>query len=129
MRTPSEKEIEAVLRLDARARFSHFVKRVVDSEVAWGLWKDGWALMGTSEGAQAFPLWPAREYAALHCEEEWSQHLPSEIPLADLLDELLPKLKRSGLATTVFPTATGGNATCPPEELEAALRTELEKYE
>ena len=50
MRKTSPKEVEAVLRLDGPARYQHFLKRVVDTEAAWGLWKDGWALMADENG-------------------------------------------------------------------------------
>src|SRR4051812_31525339 len=66
---------EAVLRLDATARHTHFVKRVVDAELVWGLWKDGWALMADETGQQVFPLWPAREYAELCAVADWEGYL------------------------------------------------------
>jgi hypothetical protein len=90
----TQKESDAVLRLDGPARFSHFIKRVVDSETAWGLWKDGWALMASDDGRQAFPIWPSREYAELCKVDEWSDYEVEEIRLRDLMEELLPKLRR-----------------------------------
>lgn len=128
MRRISEKEIQAVLRLDGPARFNHFVKGVVDSEVAWGLWKDGWALMKNDDGTQVFPLWPAREYAQLHRTGNWSEYEAREIPLADLLDELVSKLMQAGVLPGVFPTPQGKGVTPTPNELAASLRKELENY-
>ena len=128
MRRTNEKEMHAVLRLDGPARFAHFVKRVVDSEIAWGLWKDGWALMENDDGTRVFPLWPAREYAELLRAGQWAEYEPREIPLADLLDELVPKLAEQGVLAGVFPTATGKGVTPRVEELSASLREELEKY-
>jgi hypothetical protein len=129
MRKTPQKEIEAVLGLDGPARFDHFVKRVVDEERAWGLWNGGWALMAASEGEQVFPLWPAREYAEVCRVGDWSVYEPEEIPLQDLLDELLPKLKGSRVQPGVFPTPHGKGVTPTIDELEAALREELERYE
>lgn len=128
MRETSQKEIEAVLKLDGPARFKHFVKRVVDEERAWGLWKDGWALMAGSEGEHVFPLWPAREYADMCRIEDWGTYEPEEIPLQALLDELLPKLKDRGVKPGVFPTPGGKGVTPTVDELCEALRKEMERY-
>ena len=129
MRETGQKEIEAVLKLDGPARFEHFVKRVVDEQLAWGLWDDGWALMAVSEGDAVFPLWPAREYAERCCIEDWRQYEPKEIPLQALLDELLPKLKARNVRPGVFPTASGKGVTPTVDELREALIEELERYE
>lgn len=129
MRRTTPKEIEAVLRLDGPTRYKHFVKRVVDDELAWGLWNDGWALMEDEAGQYVFPLWPAREYAELYAVGEWSGYLPEEIPLSDLMDELLPKLAEREVRPGVFPTPTGKGVTPTVLELLGALRTEMENYE
>ena len=129
MRRTTPKEIEAVLRLDGPARYGHFVKRVVDEEIAWGLWSDGWALMAESDGQSIFPLWPAREYAELCAIGEWDGYAAQEIALSDLLDELLPKLDARAVLPGVFPTPSGKGVTLAVEELEDALRAEMVKYE
>lgn len=129
MRKTSPKEIEAVLALDGPARFEHFVKRVVDEERAWGLWKDGWALMAGSEGEQVFPLWPAREYAERCRLEDWSTYQPEEVPLQGLVDELLPKLRDRGIRPGIFPTPSGKGVTTTVDELSAALRREMGRYD
>ena len=128
MRRTTGKEIQSVLRLDGPARFNHFIKRVVDPEAAWGLWKEGWALMMNDDGTQVFPLWPAREYAELHSTGNWAEYEAREISLADLLDELVPKLAQGGMLPGVFPTPRGKGITPTPEEFAAALRKELENY-
>jgi hypothetical protein len=56
---------------------------VVDSEAAWGLWKDGWALMRDDAGVEVFPLWPAREYAEASRTGEWSEYEAEQIDLDD----------------------------------------------
>ena len=129
MRRTSERELEAVLRLEGPKRFTHFVKRIVDEERAWGLWSDGWALMANADGTQVFPLWPASEYAELHRTGDWAGYEVREIALDDLLEELIPKLAERGVLPGVFPTPTGSGVTPTPEELASALRKELERYE
>ena len=76
-RVTTQKELEAVLRLDGPARFEHFVKRVAKT----------------------------------------------------LLDDLLPAMRERGTRVAVFPRPDGRGVVVTPEELEAALRRELEKYE
>lgn len=129
MRTTSQKELESVLRLDAPARFSHFVKRVVDEERAWGLWDKGWALMAADDDSRLFPLWPSREYAELFCNGDWASYQPEEIPLNDLLEDLFPKLSRDRIHPAIFPTSEGKGMTPSIEEVSIALRAEMEKYE
>ena len=107
MRTTSEEELQAVLRLEGPARFEHFVKRVVDEERAWGLWREGWAMMARDDGAKIFPLWPAREYAEQLRTGEWSTYESAEIPLQDLLKELLPQFEVRDVYPGVFPTPGG----------------------
>jgi len=128
MRPTSEKEIAAVVRLDGPSRLRHFVKRVADSEAAWSLWNDGWALMENNDGTPVFPLWPAPEYAELLRSGDWAQYEVRKIPLSDLLDELLPNLKLRGVLPGVFPTLQGKGVTPTPEELASHIREELEKY-
>ncbi len=129
MRRTTPKEVEAVLRLDGPARFTHFIKRVVDEERAWGLWKDGWALMTNDDGALVFPLWPAREYADLCATSDWSGYEPSEIDLASLLGELAPKLEEKSILSGVFPVPSGRGVTVTIGELRQALHTEMRNYE
>src|SRR5262245_54358173 len=97
MKPKSDKEIQAVLGLDGPARFQHFLKRVVDSEEAWGLWKDGWALMRNNDNVMVFPLWPAQEYAALSRLGDWKEYEPKAISLEELMQEFLPKFQEDGI--------------------------------
>ncbi|MDC0676089.1 DUF2750 domain-containing protein [Nannocystis radixulma] len=123
-----------MLQLDGKGRFSHFVKRVVDEEQAWGLWQDGWALMADSQGVTNFPLWPAEEYAKLCATKGWSEFEPKALTLESLLDELAFELKGEGVRVAVFPVPsdTAGpdqGVSVSLDELWAALRAEMEKYE
>lgn len=129
MRQTSSKEVASVLQLSGEERFRHFVKRVADEECAWGLWKDGWAAMSTSENTLVFPLWPAREYAELLATGDFSGFEARRIPLEELLSTLLPNVAKDKALPGVFPTP-GDKATTPsPEALSDALKEELEKYE
>ena len=122
MKPRSEKEIQAVLRLDGPSRYEHFIKRIVDTEEVWGLWKSGWALMENSEGLPVFPLWPAREYAELNRIGDWADYEPKAISLLELLDDLLPSFTKRGILPGVFPTPGGKGVTPTADELATTLR-------
>ncbi len=96
---------------------------------SWGLWDDGWAMMEDGGGHAVFPLWPAREYADVYRTGDWSKYVPKEIPLADLLDRLLPQFREKGVLPGVFPTPAARGVTVNAGELEAALREEALRYE
>ena len=128
MRRTNAKEIEGVLKLGGAGRFAHFVKRVADEELAWGLWNDGWALMADDDGVPAFPLWPAQEYARACATGDWADFVPRQIEIDSLLTELCPKLQASGVRAGIFPTNAGKGVALAPNELSAALARELENY-
>jgi hypothetical protein len=68
--------IEAVLALPGPKRYAHFIKVAADQDKVWGLFSDGWALAGTEDGKEVFPLWPAREYAELCASGLWADYEP-----------------------------------------------------
>lgn len=58
-----DKRRRGILALDGPRRYAHFIKSVVDREVAWGLRAEGgWALATLENGAEAFPVWPSDEH-------------------------------------------------------------------
>lgn len=127
-RVLSPKQIEAVLKLDGPGRYDHFIKHVVDCEQAWGLYNDGWAMGSDHEDNPTFPLWPAREYAARCAEADWAEFEPTPIPLAELIDELLPNLRDDGVTPSVFRTPDGQSAMPSVDDLLADLAREMEQY-
>src|SRR3954464_14221334 len=97
------KQIEAVTNLPGPKRYDHFIKVAADQRSVWGLFSDGWALAGTNEGEEVFPLWQAREYAELCSKDLWAGFEPREIDLDDLFDDLIPSFKETGTLVGVFP--------------------------
>lgn len=124
----SDQEFEKVIKLQADARYTYFVKRVADWESAWGLWKDGWVLFADSSGQTGFPFWPAERFAAACAIDEFSGADPEEVDLNDLMEELLPRLKSDSVLAAVFPTPSDRAVLVPPARLRASLKEELEKY-
>lgn len=124
----SSKQIAAVIALQGKARYEHFIKVVADWQEVWGLYQNGWALAGADDGTTVFPLWPAREYAQLCAEGEWVGYEPRAIPLNELMDELLPKLKTDGLLPGVFYTPANKGVTPSVDEFKSAIEAELANY-
>ena len=85
-------------------------------------------MAGTDDGNRVFPLWPLKEYAEACAIDIWAGYDPREIPLDDLMNFLLPQLTVDGVLPGVLPTPEGKGATPSTDELEAALRNELQNY-
>lgn len=122
------KQIEAVLALPGPERFEHFVKVVCDREEVWGLYDGGWALAATDDGTPVFPLWPAREYAALCATGDWQSYSPRAVPLDEAVSDMLPRLKADGVLPGVFFLPNGSGTTPSVDVLLAALETESKNY-
>jgi hypothetical protein len=127
-RKPNPKEIEAVLTLDAPTRYEHFVKQVADRDTAWGLWSEGWAMGADDQGNPTFPFWPSPEYATLCAKGKWEGFEVAEIPLDDLIDELLPKLRADGVQPSVFQTPSGQSVMPSIDQLIEDLLAERARY-
>lgn len=125
----NEKQIDAVIALPGPKRYEHSIKVIADREEAWGLYQNGWALGETDDGQPTFPLWPAKEYAQFCAIEEWAGYEPESIPLTDLIDELLPNLKRDRVLPSIFPTPSSLSVHQNIDALLQDLREELLRYE
>lgn len=125
----NQKQIENVINLDAPKRYEYFIKKVADWEEAWGLYKDGWALAGTNEGERVFLLWPAKEYAELCANADWQGYEATSIPVQDVIDDLVPKLKQDNLVIGVFYTPDNKGITPDWDKFLDDLNNECAQYE
>lgn len=124
-----QKQVENVLALPGNVRYKHFIKQVADTEIVWGLYKDGWALSCTENGNKVFPLWPAQDYAELCANNEWADCKPSEIPLNEFLEDLLPNIKRNEVLLGIFYTPHDKGVVIEVDKLIEDIKQELQKYE
>lgn len=124
----NQRQISSVIALPGPKRYEHFIKVVTDWEEVWGLYQDGWALAATDDGQEVFPVWPAKEYAELCREKEWSSYEPKSFSLADFMNELLPNLKQDGVLLGIFYTPLNKGVTLDVNQVLAALNKELENY-
>jgi hypothetical protein len=123
-----QKEKEHVLALEAPKRYEHFIKKIADTEIVWGLFDDGWALLADDGGKKLFPFWPHKEYADMFKDVEWLKYKPKEIPVNEYIDVLLPKLNKEGVQCAIFPVKGKGGISVAPDKVIADLKEELSKY-
>ena len=125
---PSEKEMEIVVGLAGNVRYERFIKLVAGWEEAWGLYQDGWALAATDNEEAVFPLWPAREYAAICASGIWANYEPEPIEITELTEDLLPRLKIDGVLPGIFYTPKDTGVITSVDRVIYDLKTEASKY-
>ncbi|MDX1917189.1 MAG: DUF2750 domain-containing protein [Rickettsiaceae bacterium] len=99
-----QQEIDSVLKLSGKQRYTYFIKKVTDTEVIWALYKDGWALVRNDADKVFMPIWPYKEYAQLLCMGEWLEYQPAEIDLYEFIEEVSQELKKNNIAPCIFLT-------------------------
>jgi hypothetical protein len=124
----NEKKLAAITGLPAAERYSYFIKTVADSQSAWGLYDDGWALSATDDGVECFLLWPSMDTAGLSITGDWLKYQTKQIDVSLLIDELIPKLKIDGLSVAVFPTPGDKGVIANMDQLVIDLKEELRRY-
>ena len=110
-------------------KYVHFIKLAADKMVVWGLWDDGWALASDDGGNQVFPLWPEPDYAELCAKNIWDGYQPEQISTDDLLEELIPQLRKDGIQCAIFYTPKHKGVITSTDQLIDDLNDELSKYE
>lgn len=119
----------ALLASPAPARFKHFIARVADTGVVWGL-RDasGWVALADETGAPGFPVWPHPDYALACTTQDWKACFAAEIDVHAFTDDWLPDMDARGVPVAVFPTPSMNGVWMKPGELRRYLSEELEKY-
>lgn len=103
----SAKEIEVMSNKGIKDRYVYCIKRIVDSEQAWVLDNDGFALCGQNDvDNEVIMLWSAREYAANCALDDWKGYKPKALSLDFVMNELLPDLSEKKIQVGIFPIPT-----------------------
>lgn len=77
-----------MLETDGRSRYEFSVKKIVDWEEAWGVYKDRWIMFEDGSGNMVFPIWPAKDFVEHYFKKTDKNRIPKEIFLDDLMDDL-----------------------------------------
>lgn len=123
----NQKEFNALIITVANKRYEYFVKKVVDSEVIWGLNNGGWAMTLDDKGESQIPFWPSKEFALFCATDEWENYIPQPIDLHEFLDEWLPGMAKDNYNASIFFNKRD-SAILSSLVLEGDLREELNKY-
>lgn len=52
---PSDREVESIVNLNSNDRYRYFLKKVIDQEELWSIWREGWVLALDDKGARVNP--------------------------------------------------------------------------
>ena len=113
--------------LPAHKRYNYFIRKVVDYEEVWGLYKEGWAVTEDLEGKKLVPFWPKSEFAEICAKGEWDGYIPSKINLDEFLNNWIPGMIKDGLKVAVF-WMDDDSVVVDPKRLLADMNEELENY-
>ncbi len=125
----SKKKIDNILGLTDHDRYLYFVRKVADMEEVWGLYDDGWALLGDKNGLEVVPFWPEEAFAQLCGIDQWKGYRPKSIRLDDFLQKWLPGMEGDGRHLNVFYTNLSRGLIKSPGKLAADLQNGLNDLE
>ncbi len=124
------KQLASVSALPGPDRYQHFVSRVADWRLVWGL-KDenGWVSAADDDGNPGFPVWPHPDYATACASGSWAGNSPTPIEVHEFLEGWLPGMAKDGVAVVVFPTAAMRGVLVPALQLQQVIQDELSSIE
>ena len=123
---PTELEIATLLDANGAQRYAYFLRRVCASGQVWGLYSDGWAILGEG-GRRLLPLWPDQAFADRFRQADSSTYEPKSIELGRFLEQWIPGMKVNGVEAAIFPVGAGDSVFVVLDELEANLRGGLRR--
>ena len=125
----SPQQHDAVSALDGPQRYQHFIARVADTQVVYGLrTEEGWVSACDDAGAQGMPLWPHPAYALACATGEWAGATPADIDVYDFVDDWLPAMASQGIKAIVFATSASNGTLVDPAQVGADLEDEFSRY-
>lgn len=119
--------MQEALKLEAPKRYEHAIKQIVGWGELWGLYDNGWALVG--DGTEKYlALWPAKEYAELCINNEWGSYHSKNIKLEDFMEKTIKDLIENRIHLAIFITPEDKGITPSYEEFVKDINNELERY-
>ena len=124
---PNEFEVRNVLRLPGDQRYGYLLTKAVDWLELWSCRDDnGWAL-GSHDGRETIPVWPARAYAELCLTGAWAGAQAQSISLGDWVEKWLPGMIRDDRLVAIFPTPDGKTTVVGPRAFHADIQDQLRR--
>lgn len=125
-----DKELRAILSLNAPKRYSYWIKKVTDQEEIWSLWAEGgWALASDKEGREVVPVWSHPRFASVCTVGAWQGYEPRMINFSAWMERWLPGLVHGRRLVAVFPTPSSRGIVVSPMRLKEDLEKEASLYE
>jgi len=122
-------QYKAVVALSSADRCSHFIGKVADWELLWGVRNDdGWLVPLTPDNLEYFPVWPHPEYAQKIADKHFPGQVASEIKLDEFFKDLLPRLEQDSVKVAVFPNEEWTLWIIEPPDLRKAILDESSQY-
>lgn len=121
-------KIRRLAQMPARERYGYFVRKVVDTQQVWGLYRDGWTTM-LSHGQTAVPFWPEAAFALICATGDWTAYQPRAIALDDFSGKWLHGMANNNELVCVFPMPDVTATVAAPATLLEELKDEAEQYE
>jgi hypothetical protein len=125
----NSKEIESVIKLEARKRYKYFLNRAADNALVWGLYDTGWVVATDEQDNSLFPVWPAKEYAQLCSQENWEGAFPKSIEIHEFMEDFLKNIIRNCMLVAVFYTPAEKGIILDPKVLYDDLFKALSRIE
>ena len=123
-------QYKAVVSLEGKQRALHFIGRIADWELLWGVQnEEGWLVPVAPDDFEYFPVWPHPDYAQTIIDKNFPGHKAAEISLDDFMSEWLPRFIVDKVKVAVFPDEDWGLWIMEPTDLLADLKDEVAQYE
>jgi hypothetical protein len=120
--TLSDSDRSVVALLSADGRYDYFVEKAVAGGEVWSLQcDDGWVTMLSHDDEECLPVWPHRDFAQQWATGEWSDCVPTAVPLDTWLQRWTPGMEQDGTLLVVFPHSDEEGTIVTPTELGSAL--------
>ena len=122
----NRQQFQAVSALASHQRYRHFIGRVSDWQLVWGLRNEGgWVTALYSNGNPVAPFWPHPDYAIACAVGEWAGNAPASIDIHHFLSRWLPGMEKDGMLAAVFPTPAMQGVFVSPRQLQSDIEEEL----
>ena len=121
-------KIENVLKMSKEDKYSYFISKVSDFEEVWGLYNEGWAVLGNNEKEDILPFWPEREFAIIAADELWKDYSPKSIDLSDFIEKYLVGMCSDGIKANVFYNSIDNGVVVNPLRLKEDIELEMVQY-